>query len=206
MQATGISTDILDTLEARAAAGEDVYSDAVSLGITTTEDMEARRWHYAQLAAIVGKRYGDDTLGTFAKDVKLRPRTAQEYAQVWRFYPKNARRAFLDDCPSLLYSHFRTAMRMALKLVKDGKAEDAVGEALAFIEQCASEDWTAEKADAEAAKRSGKTVLSKVCEFEAELDKVTTFNVSFVSQYTKEARVLRDGKRYIVRVFEEGAE
>lgn len=197
MQATGISTDILDTLEARAAAGEDVYSDCVSAGVAVTEDEEAQLWKHARIASIIGKRYGHDFVGEYAKAVKRRKRTIYERRQVYDFYPESARRALLEDT-ALVYSHLRTAMRYGLKL--HDEIEDALGTALEFLNEVIANDWTVDEADHKRGERTGGG-SSLIGTFDGQFDEPHHALLLLTG-----AAALEQGKYYTVKVYAGGAE
>lgn len=192
MQATGISTDILDTLEARAAAGEDVYSDCVSAGVAVTEDEEAQLWKHARIASIIGKRYGKDLIGEYAKAVKKRKSTIYERRQVYDFYPEITRRGLLEDT-ALVYSHLRTAMRYGLKL--HDEIEDALGTALEFLNEVIANDWTVDEADHYRAERTGGG-SSLIGTYTATYDYINN------TLDLPDGAELTSGKRYTVKVYE----
>lgn len=191
----------LDDLEARARRGEEIYEDCVSAGVQATESEETQLWAHARIASILGKRYGDNLIGTYAKAVKRRKRTIYERRQVWDFYPDSARGALLEDT-ALVYSHLRRAMRLGLKLHNDNKNE-ALATALDFLSEVISSDWTVDEADRIGGKRAGGgDGNSKVAEFAGRLVSRGTDSVEF---QTRGGGIELDmGTWYRLQVFSEG--
>lgn len=141
--------------------GDNVYEMCVSLAVTDEQDIDFRRWRQLEAAGLIAARYGDKKIDKFAQAIKKRKRTVQQYRQVYRFYPKDARRALLDECSNLLYSHFVTAMKV--EKIPGVSAEQAVKLAFAFLEECAANDWTPDHADKIMSDRLGKpTPVEKI--------------------------------------------
>lgn len=134
--------------------GDNVYELCVGLCVSDEQDMDFRRWRQLEAAGLIAARYGDKKIDKFAQAVKKRKRTIQQYRQVYRFYPKDARRALLDECSNLLYSHFVTAMKV--EKLPGVRPEQTVKLAFAFLEECAGNDWTPDHADKVMSDRIGK--------------------------------------------------
>lgn len=114
-------------------------------GRRCAESLDAGRWTLGDIALTVEKRYGQDSIGAFARDINVKASRVREYRTVAAFYESSARAAFLSTRPTLTYSHLRAAMRF----------ED-MEEAFDFLEKAASEAWTVAQVERELALLFGK--------------------------------------------------
>lgn len=141
------TADTLDWLAERAARGEDVYEEVIAEGMKKRESMDQYRWDIGDLATLVEKRYGDNTIAAFAKAINEDVEKVKDYRRVSAFWKKSVRNDFLG-IETLSYSHFRTAMRL--------KKKGGLDAACAFLDAAASGAWTIERTRIEAAKVVGK--------------------------------------------------
>ena len=135
---------------AKGEQGEDVWQDMVSLGIRLADQDDDTHFALGRLAAAVGKKYGEDRLGMFADTIKKSKKPLQEWRQVWNFFGRDRIEEF-RDCPTIRYTHFRCAMRVA-------QNQENAQAALDFLTEAIREEWSVGKAEVEAAQRMGKTV------------------------------------------------
>jgi hypothetical protein len=120
------------------------WETLVSKGIEAVDRQDRERWVLGDLALAVTTHYGEDTIGDYAKSIKLKPPTLRSYERVAKFYTYGENR---PQYTNLSWSHYRAAMRL--------KDTDA---ALDFLKQCADETLTVESAEVELIKRLGKPV------------------------------------------------
>lgn len=147
---TGAATydDAIDVLERAVEAGENVWDTAVNLGMVLAQDSDALRYHLGDLACIVPKQYGKDTLGRFAADIGIERTRLQEYRTTCAFWTRGVRRDLLQRLPSVNYSLLRlTATHFT-----------SPKEAVTFLEDAADGNWTVEKARLELKARKGETL------------------------------------------------
>src|SRR5688572_8967614 len=83
--------EMLAHLEALAESGADIMQEAITAGQEEAGDMDARRFRLGDIAVLLEKRHGEDTLGEWAKAINVPKTTAQEYWRVAAFYKKPAR-------------------------------------------------------------------------------------------------------------------
>lgn len=97
------------------------------------------RWSLGELALMVGKSYGDDALGEFAREVNVPKKRMTQYRTVCNFWcpawEKSTRVDFLEERETITYTHMRDAMRF-----KDLKR------ALAWLGEVAANGWTTDQA------------------------------------------------------------
>jgi len=134
--------EMLAHLEALAETAQDIMQEAITVGQEMNGDMDERRFGLGDIAKLLVKRHGEDTLGEWAKAISVPKKTAQEYRTVATFYEKPARAGIRENLPNISYSHMRLAI----------KAGD-LNEALSFLEECADGLWTVEQAGIEMSKR-----------------------------------------------------
>lgn len=126
----------IEALERRAAAGEDVYADATSMGSSAREDKDMSRWRLGDIALTVEKRYGENSIAQFAKDINESVTSVEEYRTTCRFWTRSVRAEFLE-IPVLTYSHLRSAKRLYDKFGMDGVRD--------FLYKAADNTWTTEQ-------------------------------------------------------------
>jgi hypothetical protein len=132
-------------LEQAAQSGANVWDDAVNAGMELNKSLDTRRFELGDLAVLIGKKYGQDTIGKFATEIGVGKKRLQEYRTVAHFYEKSLRMQIFNAYPSLTYSHMRTAMKLA-----------SPAEVMGFLEECATNDWSVEKAGVEIKDRAGE--------------------------------------------------
>lgn len=140
MASVTVYESAIDALESASQAGENIYEAAISAGIQARESGDSAKWLIGDLALLIRKDYGQDTIGQFAGDIGTAVERVHEYRTVCKFYPRRAEhgkpaRADFFDMPAITYSHMRMAMRL-----KDFDA------ALEFLEDCSLNRWKCEKA------------------------------------------------------------
>jgi hypothetical protein len=108
------------------ALADDSWETLVAQGLDAVQVKDGRSWELGDLAGRVAKRYGEDSLGQYATDIRYNTSTLRDFRRVSAFYPKDVRALF----PLLRWSHYRVAMR-----VKELEA------ALDWLERAANDDW-----------------------------------------------------------------
>jgi hypothetical protein len=111
--------DVLDLID-------DSWETLVAAGLDAVQVKDGRSWELGDLAGRVAKRYGEDSLGQYATDIRYNTSTLRDFRRVAAFYPPDTRTMF----PLLRWSHYRVAMR-----VQDLES------ALDWLEQAADHDW-----------------------------------------------------------------
>lgn len=81
-------------------------------GRAAAERLDEGRWIIGDLALLVETNYGADNIGRFGREINVGKRRINEYRQCAGFFEKCARRAFLEENPTITYSHMRCAMRL----------------------------------------------------------------------------------------------
>lgn len=137
----------LDPIELIAQSGGDIWESCVSAGMEAKEMLEEGRWTIGDLACLVEKRYGKNNIGEFAKAINYEVARVRDYRRTAKFWKKVGGPAFYKNFPTLNYSHFQAAVGL-----KDGVT------AKAFLQECADNEWTVEKARLVLAIRKGKPV------------------------------------------------
>lgn len=167
--------EAIDNLRRRLIANpkEEIYNDGVSIGVQWVEESDDRRWKLAELAALLGKRYGKNVLGRLANDLKgVTKKQLSDWRQVWNYWGPD----LLTDYRShedIFYTHFRLAMSV-------GKFHEDRREAINFMDDCVMNGWTVSFAEVEAAKRRGKNPGPiKIAEGLAEVIEVTQSGATF---------------------------
>lgn len=149
--ATGeIPLDQIDLLLAAAERGDQIWDDAISIGLDCSETDSKSAFKLGDLACAVEKRYGENRIVEFAKTIKRDVSSVKERRTVCRAFPKKVRAEFLDDNPNLFYSHLRKAAPIVRKMSLDA--------AFTLLEQASVLDWTVEKLGVEKDKLLGKQV------------------------------------------------
>lgn len=126
---------------------EETWESLCDEGRDAAEDMDRGRFRIGDAALKVVKQYGRNRIGVWAIEINVRESSVKEYRTVCRYYPSSVRTDFLDNYPVLCYSHFKEAMRF-----------DDMEVSLAFLEECAENAWTIERALIEIKKRLNKPV------------------------------------------------
>lgn len=156
----------LDALRAAAAeaplrdddqisAGNPLWEMIVSAGVSASEDDNEKRWFLGTLGGMVETTYGKRNFASWVESINQHYRTMAEYRQVTRFYDEQSRIAFSDLNSGIMYTHFRTAMKLGRNWEKHGEGR-AVESAWDFLEQCADHHWSPDKAELEAQDRMPK--------------------------------------------------
>lgn len=138
-------TGAIPAIEALIERGDDIWEVLVNAGIQAQEFLDTGRWTIGDLAGLVDKQYGQNTIGTFAKAINVEVERVREYRTVAAFWEIPHRQKIRADYPTITYSHMREAMRLK-----------SVEAAEAFIEECAGEGWTVEEARLKLRERLGK--------------------------------------------------
>jgi hypothetical protein len=134
------------TLEEASKQGEDIWDTAANLGAMINKSLDRKQFTLGDLACLVAKRYGQDTLGDFATSIGVRKKRLQEYRTVCRTFEKSARADILSQCPQLSYSHLRLAAHKF----------DTLDDSMAFLNACADSNWSVEKAELKAKEMAGQ--------------------------------------------------
>lgn len=79
----------------------------VSAGLQIAEAHDRNRWTLGDLGCQVARRYGENSLGSYAEAINVRPTTMYDYTACSRAYSVEDRAAF----PPLTWSHFRAALK-----------------------------------------------------------------------------------------------
>lgn len=101
-------------LEAAIERGEDILSDAEELGREAAVQADQRRYILGDLACLVQKRYGQDMLGDFAKEINVSKKQLQEYRTTCAYWDKDARKQILSRFKTLSYSMLRLTAHCGL--------------------------------------------------------------------------------------------
>lgn len=115
----------------------DEWESLVSAGLQIAEAHDRNRWTLGDLGCRVARRYGENSLGSYADAVNVRPTTMYDYAACSRAYSVEDRAAF----PPLTWSHFRAALRAGdtamlwlARAADEGWKVDELAEALRVAE------------------------------------------------------------------------
>lgn len=141
-------------LAEQALKGGDVMEQAIILGQDALAQGDHTRWLLGDLACIVQKRYGHNSIKTFADGFHAKPKTVQEYRTVCLRFTKSVRAGIMGQYPDLTYSDFRIAAR----IVKTPGDEYQMKHAQRFLGMIAKYGWTVEKTNVKAARMVGKSV------------------------------------------------
>lgn len=76
--------------------------------ISILADSDRNRWRLGAIGCEVETAYGEKSIQTFCKTVKVKPKTLYEYIKVTRFYPQNV----YEEYPLVRYTQWRDAMRL----------------------------------------------------------------------------------------------
>lgn len=109
------------------AAVGDEWEALVSAGQQIAEAHDRNRWTLGDLGGKVLRRYGEDSIGSYAAAINVRPSTMYDYAACAAYYSVEDRAAF----PPLSWSHFRAAMKASTKAI-----------ALEWLGQAADMGWS----------------------------------------------------------------
>jgi hypothetical protein len=136
-----VAAEALDVVEAIArvaaeAAPDDngVWEMCVSAGQEFVARGDDNAWNLGDLALIVATKYGDDTIGKYAKAVGKPKSTIKQYRRMSGFWQKDTRVSIRRELPTITRSDMREAMRLG-----------DVGKALWALEKQAQKDWPVEK-------------------------------------------------------------
>lgn len=147
---TAIAPDIIDVLSSKAAAGNDVWAEVLSTAENYVDNEDKSLWAIGDLACLVVKRYGENRIQQFAIQVRKSVDTVEERRTVCLTYPKSVRSQFQAENEYLTYSHFRRAIPIV--------REKSLEEALAFLEQAATNEWSVEETTVQRNKLLGRPV------------------------------------------------
>ena len=84
----------------------ETWEDFISFGLVVRTWKDVSQWVLGDLARAVEKRYGEDSLGKYANDIKVNPKSLMEYRRVASRYPKRG-----DRIPYLSFSHHQRALK-----------------------------------------------------------------------------------------------
>ncbi len=147
---------------------DEAWESICELGAATEAEMDERRWVQGDLAALIGKSYGDDLIGEFARRCKVAKATMKERRQVSEFYEKDARASFSGS--TIGYTHFRTAMKLKTPAL-----------ALDWLRLCQSEGYTADEAAYRLKKllNGGDNVTAKLIDTETVIKSLRGCDIGF---------------------------
>jgi len=139
------------------------YEELVTAGIDAREQKDTAQWALGDLVLKVAGG-GTVAVSSYAGDIGLSARTAQEYQQMAAFYPPDTRAEF----ENLTYSHYRDAAR-AGRWQRD--------KALSFLEVASSEgfsvgrfrEWLAEQRETGAIIKEQRALLEEAYKVLCEL-------------------------------------
>lgn len=138
----------------------EINQAALSIAQVQVSEENTRIWNLAELAAIIGKRYGHDYIGTFAHDVNIGKSGLVARRQVVIYFGRDMLDSYRKNS-LLLYTHFRLAMKVG----QHYEETSAGTQAIKFLDDCLEFDWHTGQAEIEADKRIGKTIQpEKLCE------------------------------------------
>lgn len=137
-----------NALSCAAQQGEDIWDGSKALAMEMAHDLDQRQLRLGDLACLVVKQKGQDTIGVWATEIGHSRKTITDYRTVSHFWPKEERDAVLDELPRLNYS--------LLKLAANRFASRE--EALPFLIECVDQEWSVEKARVALNRRMGRVV------------------------------------------------
>lgn len=101
----------LQTLNQRAASGEEIYEDAISIGQSLAPRGDAGKIAIGVIVATLTTRYGQHTVDTFAASVGIRRSTCYSYRQMVELYGLDCLYSHLiENRTTLTLSHFKEAL------------------------------------------------------------------------------------------------
>ena len=83
----------------------EAWEDHVAIWIELRDQVSERQWKLGAVAVSVASKWGETSLAAFARDVQERPRTVQQYAQVYRSLMRERSRF-----ANLSWAHFLIAL------------------------------------------------------------------------------------------------
>jgi len=135
-------------LEQASDQGDDIWDTTVNLGIVAVQDQDQRNYNIGDLSVMVGKKYGEDTIGEWAKAIGADVARVKEYRTTCAYWEKSARADILRTMPRVNYSLLRlTANRFA-----------STAEAVTFLEECCDNEWSVERARLVIKERKGEVM------------------------------------------------
>lgn len=139
----------LQLVERMIDAGETTQALEVIVEIAKTAEADGAtgRWLIGDLANVVTKVYGKNSMKTFATQTGIAYSTARQYKSMSAFYTIDTRVA-LAELSNIGYSHMREAMKL-------GES------AQAFLVEASKQDLTVEALKVEITKRLGKPAPAK---------------------------------------------
>ena len=148
-----------------------IWEMIVSTGVDAADKGDYSRWMIGDLAQLAQKKYGEDVIGKFAKEIKVEVKRAEEYRTVCQFWDrkKSARAEIRETCPNIYYSHFREAMRL--------KNHDC---AVRLLHKASGRDWSVERTRFFVNRVLGKsTSPKKLVDLELEIDRLDRCRLTF---------------------------
>ncbi len=129
-------------------------------GRLAAQMIDAGRWTIGQDASALETKYGENIIGAYANEIDVRPKRVEEYRGVHRFYGETIRKDTMQEYPTLSYTHFRVAMRLAVRMKKADASEifDALEYALMWLSRAGIMSWNAAAMEIEIGKTE-KTLL-----------------------------------------------
>ncbi len=82
------------------------WDDFVTYGQQVRVLKDVAQWHLGDLAKAVEKRYGEDSIGKYAKEIGVNRKSLIEYRRVARAFPKKK-----DRLPFLSWTHHQRALK-----------------------------------------------------------------------------------------------
>lgn len=94
-------------------------------GRSLLDAQDRQRWQLGELVDLVQTHYGESSITKFCEEVKGKPSTLYQYAQVYRFYPRDSWKEY----PIVRYTQWREAMKLkdvdtALALIQRANDEN----------------------------------------------------------------------------------
>lgn len=132
----------LEQLEKMASQGADIWEAVISEGIEVGRDRDSRSWRLGDLALLVQKQYGRNSIGKFAKEINVPVRRVYDFRRVSKLFPRDIRDDIITRFENLAYTHFEISASL-----KD--------QALEFLEAASLNNWTCEEAKLKKASFSG---------------------------------------------------
>lgn len=177
-------TDIL-VVEFNVADVDESWTSLVSAGIQIVEAHDRNRWALGDLGLKVERNYGEESLGKYANEILIRPKTMYDYASVSGFYSDDYRAMF----PSLSWSHYRVAMGAT-------DLEDAIE----WLVRAADEGLNVDQLDA-LIKGKPSRLTKKVTDFDARMVEQPDGTLAIQPLAGADMSRLKPGEVYLLKVY-----
>lgn len=82
------------------------WDDLVMVGQEVRTLKDVSQWYLGDLARQVIKKYGENSLGKYARDIGVNDKSLSEYRRVARYFPRKK-----DRIPLLSFSHHQRALK-----------------------------------------------------------------------------------------------